>query len=534
MRRSALLGVMLMIGALAAAANRAPQICQATIQLVDAETGESLSGVVQVLDADGDRLPLPSLLSRGLGLNGDLPIHDWSVLPESTTVELPQGRLTFEAFSGLETERLTKTFDLSDSREATIRLPLTRFHRRQQNDLVAGNTHLHIMKLSRADCDRYLTEIPPADDLDVLFLSYLERADADRGYTSNNYTREDLARLTAASGVVFGNGEEHRHNFTGFGQGYGHVMLLNIKELIQPVSIGPGIMKTGTDGIPLTRGIQQAKRDGATTVWCHNVFGYEADPNWLLGRLDAMNIYDGGQRAGFKERFYPLLNVGLKVPFSTGTDWFMYDLSRVYVRMQKATTVDNWLQALSTGRSFITNGPLFRFRVDTAEIGDTLELDRPGSVSVLGQVEGRTDFKRAELVHNGEVIASAATRPVGGHFLAELKLTVPVGKPGWVALRIPPPNVTNKGPATPMNEFGRKLYGHTSPIYIEVDGRSAFDAKVARTLLEKMKTARNSIDENGLFEDAQAKSRVLDVYDDATVRLNELLTRDESGRGGQK
>ena len=56
MRRSALLCVTLMIAALAAAANRAPQICRATIQLVDAETGESLSGVVQVFDADGERL----------------------------------------------------------------------------------------------------------------------------------------------------------------------------------------------------------------------------------------------------------------------------------------------------------------------------------------------------------------------------------------------------------------------------------------------------------------------------------------------
>lgn len=524
MRRSVLLSLLLMAGVLAAA-NRAPQICQTTLQLVDAETGESLAGVMQILGPDGERLPLPELLSRGQGLNGDLPIHDWWVLPETATLALPQAELTIEVFSGLETERLTKSIDLSDSREATIRLPLTRFHRRRQNNLVAGNTHLHIMKLSRAECDRYLTEIPRADDLDVLFLSYLERADADREYTSNKYTREDLATLTKTSGVVFGNGEEHRHNFTGFGQGYGHVMLLNIKELIQPVSIGPGIMKTGTDGIPLSRGIQQARRDGATVVWCHNVFGYEADPNWLLGRLDAMNIYDGGQRAGFKERFYPLLNVGLKVPFSTGTDWFMYDLSRVYVRMQTATTVENWLQALSTGRSFITNGPLFRFRVDTAEIGDTLKLDRAGNVSVLGQVEGRMDFRRAELVHNGEVIASATTRPVGGHFLAELKLTVPISEPGWLALRIPPPNLTDEEPATPVNEFGRKLYGHSSPIYVEVDGRSAFDANVARALLQKMKTARRSIGEHGLFEDAQAKSRVLDVYDDATERLQESLER---------
>ena len=35
------------------------------------------------------------------------------------------------------------------------------------------------------------------------------------------------------------------------GEGFGHVMLLNILKRIEPVSIGPGIMKEGTDGIPL-------------------------------------------------------------------------------------------------------------------------------------------------------------------------------------------------------------------------------------------------------------------------------------------
>lgn len=521
MRRSALLCLILMAGVLTAATRRGPETCRTTIELVDAETGEPLAGVIRVVDADGKRVELPQLLSRGQGVNDvDSPIHEWSVLPSSQTLDLPHAKLTFEAFSGLETEQVSKTVDLTRELEATVRLPLTRFHRRRQNSLVSGNTHLHIMKLSREQCDRYLNEIPPADDLDVLFLSYLERAVADREYTSNRYTNDDLAKLTRSSGVVYGNGEEHRHNFAGFGQGYGHVMLLNIKELVQPVSIGPGIMKTGTDGIPLTRGIQQARRDGATAIWCHNVFGYEADPNWILGRLDAMNIYDGGQRAGFKERFYPLLNVGLKVPFSTGTDWFMYDLSRVYVRMDEAVTVDNWLKALSNGCSFITNGPLFRFRVDNAEIGETLKLDRAGTVSVLGQVEGRSDFKRAELVHNGRVIASAQSRPVGGHFLAELKLTAPINEPGWLALRIPPPNLSDEGPATPTNEFGRKLYGHTSPVYVEVGGRSAFDPKVAQALLARMKAARDAIDENGKFEGVQAKSRVLDVYDEATEHLN--------------
>lgn len=523
MHRTVLSTAVLMIAVLAIGANRGPDTCRVTLRLVDADSGQPMAGVLRVRSPGGDVVPMPELLSRGLGLDEGLPIHDWAVLPEARTVDLPPVRLTFEAFSGLETERLVRTVDLTGQAEADVTLPLTRFFRRRHRDLVSGNTHLHLMKLTRAQCDQYLHEIPRSDDLDVLFLSYLERAGADHEYTSNRYTQEDLERLTETSGVVFGNGEEHRHNFSGFGQGYGHVMLLNLPRLVQPVSIGPGIMKTGTDGIPLTRGIQQARRDGATAVWCHNVFGYEAEPNWVLGRLDAMNIYDGGQRAGYRERFYPLLNAGLKVPFSTGTDWFMYDLSRVYVRLQGRTSVENWLDALAAGRSFITNSVLFHFRVDTAGIGDTLELSQPRSVTAFGQVEGRVDFERAELVHNGQVIAAAEARPAGQHFLAELKLTVPITRPGWLALRIPPPNLTDSGRPTPVNEFGRKLYGHTSPVYIDVAGQNRIDRPAAGGLLARIRMARSKIVENGRFEDEQARARVTDVYDEAGERLEAML-----------
>lgn len=519
MRKSTLVCAAVMLVVLVAAGNKSPETCRTTLQLVDAESGERLAGIIQIRNQSGDQLPLPELFKRGTGLNDDLPIHEWSVLPSEVAIELPAQKLTVDVLSGLETERLSRTIDLTGKSDAKVRLPLVRFYRRKENRQVAGNTHLHLMKLSREDCDQYLREIPRSDDLDVLFLSYLERVTADREYTSNNYDADDLAKLTHQSGVLFGNGEEHRHNFAGFGQGYGHVMLLNIEKLVQPVSIGPGIMKTGTDGIPLTRGIQRARDEGATAIWCHNVFGLEAESNWILGRLDAMNIYDGGRRAGFKERFYPLLNIGLKIPFSTGTDWFMYDFSRVYVEMEKPLTVDNWLDGLSAGRSYITNGPLFRLKVDEAAIGGTLSLDRPRAVSVLGQVEGRIDFVRAEVVLNGRVVATAETRTVGDHFLAEIKLSITVDQPGWIALRIPPPNLEDVGPKTSTNEFGQELYGHTSPVYLRVGGDSAFDPRIARAMLEQMREAQTVISEQGKFESPQTKARVLDVYSGADAKL---------------
>jgi len=97
----------------------------------------------------------------------------------------------------------------------------------------------------------------------------IERSEAPGGPTSQKQVR-------AGQTAEFDNGQEHRHNFEAYKEGYGHVMLLDISRLIRPVSIGPGIMKTGTDGLPLNRGIRNARRDGATVLWCHNKFGVEA------------------------------------------------------------------------------------------------------------------------------------------------------------------------------------------------------------------------------------------------------------------
>jgi hypothetical protein len=524
MRRSVIASLLLMSVVLLAAASR-KETCTTTIEIVDATTGEPLPGVVRIRTADGKPVDVKELLNRGAGLADELPIHTWLSLPKSRSIELPRASITVEAISGIETELGRIEVDLSDQTKKTVRIPLVRFFNRKAKNLVAGNTHLHVMKMTRAECDRYLDEIPAADNLDVMFLSYLERAGADQTYISNKYSSADLVKLTKSSGVQFGNGEEHRHNFGGFTQGYGHVMFLNIKELIQPVSIGPGIMKAGTDGLPLSRGISQAKRDGATTIWCHNVFGLESEANWILGKLDAMNIYDGGQRAGYNQRFYQLLNAGLKVPFSTGTDWFMYDFSRVYVPMRDRVTTTNWLKQLSAGRSFITNGPLFEFKINQQTLGDVVKLGSGQRVTISGSVTGRTNFEKAELIHNGRIIATFKSKPVNKHFAAEFTLDKQIDQPGWLALRIPPPIRKDKDEIVPKNLFGRKLYGHTSPIYIEVAGKSHFNAKTALAMLKGLRAAQESISKNGKFIDQQAQARVLQVYDDAHEKLEARIKR---------
>lgn len=537
MRSARWMTILILLGLLVVGGGTSRDTCEVKLSLVEDGTGKELPGLIRVTNSSGTVIEIPELFSRGTGLPGEEPLRDWYVLPGSRTIRLPQQSVKIEAFSGLETERTSRTLDLSDQDSRAVQLPLIRFHDSRARGQVAGNTHLHLMKLTRDDCDRYLREVPRTDGLDVVFLSYLERADADRDYISNRYTRGDLERLERDSGVLFGNGEEHRHNFSGFNQGYGHVMLLNIQRLILPVSIGPGIMKAGTDGLPLERGIRQARKDGATVVWCHNAWGREDVPNFVSGRVDAQNIFDGGNHGSYEDSFYRYLNAGIPVAFSTGTDWFMYDFSRVYVPAAQGSGVPGWLRKLAAGQSTITNGPLLELSVNGREPGQTVSLTQPGKVRIAVRGRGRANFGRIELVRNGQVISSAPARKAGGHWEAgigfEFDLLIP--QPCWLALRIPPVEdpaesaaVRRKKAGEPgRNEAGRPLFAHTGAVQVELGGRRHFDPQAGAALLADMAESLSEIGEAAQFADPQERARVLDVYRDGMAALSRHIAQCE-------
>jgi hypothetical protein len=490
--------------------------CELRLKLVDAETKQLLPGLVRVKRMDGSVVPLPGLVNRGTKLRSSHPAKNWFALPAPATLALPREELTVEAICNLETELARATLDLRGSDKHELTLAVKFFDRPAQRGWRNGNTHLHLQGLTRAQADDYLRAIPRADGLDLLFVSYLERIDADREYISNQYTLADL-REFERGGVLFGNGEEHRHNFEGFGAGYGHVMFLNITKLVRPVSIGRGIMKEGPDWPPMQRGVQAARADGATVVWCHNAFGHEAVPNWLAGLVHAHNIFDGGAHGGYEDTYYRFLNAGLRVPFSTGTDWFIYDFARTHARVESPLTEQNWLAALRSGRTFIGNGPLLELRNGTNDIGDTVKLAQPGPLKFTAKAKGRGDFKGISLIHDGKAVQGAASRAVGGHFEAEIEHTLDITESGWVALRVES-GALPVGPEAPAradghaNEMGEPLFGHTSAIYVEVAGKPIFKPEAARELIAEMEGAIADITAKGHFDNDAQRDEVLGVY----------------------
>ena len=484
---------------------------QLTIQLTDARTGSPLSGIVRITRQDTGQPVEPSeLIPRKIG---------WQTIQAGTEVTVPAAKLRIEALRGIETELSVAEVETTENRPHKVTLKLRRFYNARQQGWRNGNTHLHLMDRTRVAAERYLREVPEADALELVYLSHLRRIPDEATYISNEIVEQHLSDKVldqlSHKDVILRPGEEHRHNFGVGGEGFGHVMLLDIVKLIRPVSIGPGIMRSGTDGIPLKPGIQEARRDGATIIWCHNEFGFEDVPSWLGGRLDAQNIFDGGIRSSYDASFYRYLNLGMRIPFSTGTDWFIDDFSRVYVPLSGKLTSQAWLRQLEAGRSFITNGPLLEFTVDGHAIGDIINLSEPREVDVTARIVGRLDFGRLEIVRNGEVIDSSATTQVDGHFEARLNSRILIDQPGWLAVRTPVPG--------PENEFGRPIYAHTSPVYLDVDGQRPFLPEVALGLLQEMEESLQQIRVQAVFANDSETDQVMQVYRDGIRILKKRI-----------
>jgi hypothetical protein len=485
------------------------------LRLRDDRSSKGAAGMVRLFRQGEDKplalTGLPDRL-RGLGRTGG----GWYVVgAQGAETTLPRAALRLEAVSGLETVLARQEIDLAKKGADEVVVPLAFLFRPEEHRLFAGNTHLHLRDLTKEEADDYLRQLPAADGLKVLFISYLERNKDDAHYITNRYPIGPLEGFET-TGVLLGNGEEHRHNFEAFGQGYGHVMFLDITRLVRPVSLGPGITGGGNDDQPLQGGMAEARKQGGTILWCHNTSGTEAVPAVLAGRLDALNVFDGSRTGSYEDRYYRFLNLGLRLPLSTGTDWFLYDFARVYARVEEPLTIRAWLEALRAGRSVATNGPLLTLTVDGRPVGDVLRLDRPRTVRVEATGLGRHDFERLQLVQNGRVVQTQEASKKDGGYSARLVREVAIDEPTWFAVRID---------AQARNELDARLFAHSSPVYIDLAGKRVFEVESARSLLRELEQAREAIRQRGQFSSPAARDAVLARYEQAEKEVAERLNQ---------
>src|SRR4029078_4603011 len=138
-----------------------------------------------------------------------------------------------------------------------------------------------------------------------------------------------------------------------------------------------------------------------------------------LGHIDAMDVMSyPGNTAETCKLWYRLLNCGLRLAATAGTDTFMNyavdgDFSnppagdRVFVRVEGGCSTESWCAGVCAGRTFVTSGPMISLQVDGHGIGDDIVANAGDVLRVEAHAGAAVPIDRIELIVDGEVVASA-------------------------------------------------------------------------------------------------------------------------------
>lgn len=355
--------------------------------------------------------------------------------------------------------------------------PLRNLH---ADNWYSGNTHTHYNVDLEEEIDQRARAVPPAEDLDVSVLSYLIRGKLP--YPSN---RIPIGRLPQFSkdDVLMDMGEECRNNKPSDEIGYGHCLFLDIPRLVEPVSTGMLSPDGKAPDYPtLSMLCAEARKLGGTTVWCHNGNGMETPVAIALGHVNALNVADGA--VVDYDWYYRLLNCGLRLPISSGTDWWEYDHNRVFVQVRGAFNYDSWLEGLRAGRTFVTNGPLLEFSVNGQQPGAVIRSQR---VKVVARVLSRVPFERIEIVQDGAIVAS---QTAAGQRQAKIECELTVHRSGWIAARVDGNTAT---------QMGYPVFAHSGPVYVEAGAPSAIRSEAASAMAAQIEESMKFIRKNYKF-----------------------------------
>ena len=460
--------------------------------IIDKATGEPVETKVQVLTAAGEFIhPNDAILKVGPG-------SPFFYSNGSFEIDVPRGKTRLMIERGTEYIPQNINVDIPAQGVMDLDISIERWSVLADQGWHPGNTHIHYDENEHRPDERLQLD-PRIEDLRMTAVSILKRRDLE--YASNKYAPGVLTDFSSTDYYVQC-GEENRHNAGGSHEiGYGHVMLLSIQNIVDPVSRGALVDAFDPDYPPLCYACDDAHRQGGIVIWCHNGMGMELPVAAALGKVDAFNLFDAYWMDPEYDIYYQILNSGLKLPVSTGSDWFISSGNRVYVDIGGAFDYEDWVDGLKNGRSFITNGPAIYMSVNGD--GPGAEIDtRPGeSLSAIIKWESHYPVTCVELVVNGDVFTKKTFS--GGSKNGQIEIDVPVESNAWIAARLS---------SEFRDSYFQPIFAHTSPVYINAGLVSSVTKLAAGNLNVAIENSMNWVQTKGKFYTDEQRREVVDIF----------------------
>jgi hypothetical protein len=425
--------------------------------------------------------------------------HYCTYIPGETVVDLPIGNVYLEVSKGFEIKPVRRTIRVERSTQA-IDLDIERLLPWRERGWVTADTHVHFLSPVTAQLEG------SAEGVNVVNLLA-----SQWGELMTNVGDFD-GKTTFGSREAGGEGEwlvrvgtENRQHVLG------HISLLGYKgNIIAPMCAGgPDEAALGDPiGVLLMEWAEQCKAQGGLVVLphfpnprCENAAGL------ISGVIDAVEMTSWGSLYGGIDPYslsdyYRYLNCGYFIAAVGGTDKMAATTAvgtvRTYARIPdgRGFNYEAWLEAVRSGNTFVTYGPLMEFSVEGKAPGTSLEMrSGGGSVDVAWDVASVTvPMSKVDLVVNGEVRESRSVKPDrdSGHW------TVRVDRSSWVALIV-------RGHYADKPEI---IAAHSSPVMIRLENSPFFSALDAVTMLDQIEGALAYLDTVGTRAEDEVYKRL--------------------------
>ena len=407
-------------------------------------------------------------------------------------VELPVGAASVVAVKGFENDPAEATVEIRPGEVTELTLEIERAIDMEARGWFGGSTHVHANYGGNLhNTLENLMFMSAAEDQDIVLEQIANKDNRILDY--HLFVPGGEAHPLSTDDRVLVVGQEYRPPF------YGHVFMFGMREhLISPFT-------TGYEGTAIeslypsnTDMFRKARAQGAYTGYVHSQWNGDPLEGSLGGAkgfiVDAALMTTDAVEWSTSQTGWPPLyaawNNGLRVTLVGGEDSIsnlhntaLVGSVRTYVKPADGElSMHGWLEAMRNGHAFMTNGPLVELEVDGRSPGETVEISAGEEVTVTFEVTSITPLERAELIFNGEVIASEPF--TGDRKSMTFERTFRPTGSGWYHLRV----AGGRGESFPMDVPW--VQAATNPVWVQVDGalvRSAEAADYAIAWIDKLR-----------------------------------------------
>lgn len=424
-------------------------------------------------------------------------------------LDVPAGRTTIEAVRGIEYEPVQAVVETKPGQVNMATLAPKRWIHMAREGWYSSDAHIHANYSAAHHQTISAEDIRLQTFAEDLNYSNLMVANSIGAFVHDEQYFEGKPHRLSSPAHVMQWAEEMRNNGP-----YGHMCFYNLKTLVEPLYTGFRNTRYWEDYPANYTQAKAARAQGGAVTYAHPtrsaVFetssAAELPVDLALGEVDAMDVLANTDEITSMELWYRLLNCGLRLAISAGTDAFTNVADhyipgggRVYGWSGERLNTAAWLDSYKRGRSFASNGPMISLKVDGREAGSELKFPAGSrKVVVEGTLRTKLPVDRLELIVNGKVAAALERGP---SFRREITLE----SSSWIALRA-------LGPWHRMVVNDKQVFAHTSPVYVHLGDAPMVVAEDARFYREWVEKLIAKVQRNGRFANEERRKEVVALF----------------------